>query len=428
MVEAPGTLWKISGRRGSACLALSALALLGCGPSDTPEEAPFQVRDSAGVEIVENTRPAWGEGEGWSVGAPSLLRLGVVEGDAAQQFTGVTGAVRLGDGTVVVADGGSNEVRFFGPDGNHRGTVGGSGEGPGEFTGLSGLGKDASGRVWAYDFSLRRITWMDAGGQLTGLTSLGLEPAMLHPLGALPGEAFALKQLWGAEQVSGTSETGLRRDPVAFVRFDGGGALMDTVGLFPGREVFLLDEGGRGVMSTPPFARNASGTLREGRVVVGVQERFEVMEWSSEGGLLRLVRILRPERSVGPEDLEGYIQGRLATAPPERHPSIRRSLEDMPVPETMPAYGGLMSDSPGNLWVGEWAMYPQVARRWTVFDSAGAWLGEVEMPPAFSPTDIGEDWILGVETDEMDVEYVSLYPLEKSWSPLRATRPAPSPG
>lgn len=223
-----------------------------------------------------------------------------------------------------------------------------------------------------------------------------------------------MKQLWGAEQVSVASESGLRRDRVAFVRFGRDGALTDTVGLFPGREVFLLDEGGRGVMSTPPFARNASGTLREGRVVVGIQERFEVMEHSPEGGLLRLVRILRPATRVGPEDLERYIQERLAAAPPERHPSIRRSLEDMPVPQTMPAYGGLMSDTSGNLWVGEWAMYPQVARTWTVFDTAGAWLGEVEMPPAFSPMDIGDDWILGVEMDEMDVEYVSLYPLEKS--------------
>lgn len=30
-----------------------------------------------------------------------------------------------------------------------------------------------------------------------------------------------------------------------------------------------------------------------------------------------------------------------------------------------------------------------------------------------SPFAIGEDWVLGVETDDLDVEYVVLYPLLK---------------
>jgi hypothetical protein len=30
--------------------------------------------------------------------------------------------------------------------------------------------------------------------------------------------------------------------------------------------------------------------------------------------------------------------------------------------------------------------------------------------------DIGEDWVLGVERDELDVEYVALYTLEKGES------------
>ena len=188
---------------------------------------------------------------------------------------------------------------------------------------------------------------------------------------------------------------------------------MDTVGLFPGREVYITDEDGRGVMSTPPFARNSSGALRDGRVVVGSQESFVLKELSPDGELLRQVRIRGMGERVGPEELEEYILGRLETAPPERHPSIRRSLEGMPVPERMPAFGGIMSDGPGNLWVGEWTMYPRAPGAWKVFDAAGTWLGEVEMPSTFFPMDIGENWILGLERDEMDVEYMVLYPLQK---------------
>ena len=36
------------------------------------------------------------------------------------------------------------------------------------------------------------------------------------------------------------------------------------------------------------------------------------------------------------------------------------------------------------------------------------------MPEGFYPRDFGPDWVLGTETDEMDVTYVVLYPLSRS--------------
>jgi hypothetical protein len=400
---------------GSVLLILAAVVLIRIfhSPEYGGDGASFRSWDSAGVEIVESLRPAWGEGEGWRVSAEATLRIGVVDGDAAYQFNQIAGVGRLADGTVVVGDGGAQEVRFFGSDGRHLRSVGRSGEGPGEFLGLSVVGVGPSGQVWAYDFSLRRITWFSPDGEEAGLTSLAMEPPVLTAVGALPDGTFLLKQLWGAVQVSEASVSGLRRDPVAWVRFDDGGALIDSLGSYPGREVYLYDENGRGVMSTPPFARNSVGTIRGERVVVGDQESFELGEYDTQGALLRVIRIPDRVEDVGPAELEAYIQGRLATYPPERHPSIRQSLEEMPAPNTLPAYGGMISDSRGNLWVGAWAMFPEVAPFWTLFDEDGRWLGVVEVPPNFFPMDIGEDWVLGVERDEMDVEYVTLYPLIK---------------
>ena len=106
------------------------------GEAETPA---VQVRDSAGVEIVESTGPSWQGGEGWRVDPDPLLRLGVVDGDPAYQFSGIAGLARLEDGTVVVADEGSQEVRFFDAGGKVVAVVGGGGGGPGEFTGLAGL-------------------------------------------------------------------------------------------------------------------------------------------------------------------------------------------------------------------------------------------------------------------------------------------------
>jgi hypothetical protein len=85
----------------------------------------------------------------------------------------------------------------------------------------------------------------------------------------------------------------------------------------------------------------------------------------------------------------------------------------MPCPATKPAFGEILSDEVGNLWVGEWTSYPLTPERWTVLDRSGRWLGEVVMPGRFLPFVIGEDWVLGVEWDDLDVEYVVLYPLSK---------------
>ena len=397
--------------RSATALLGATVALAGCD-ADVGSSA-FQERDSAGIQIVENYRPDWDSGEEWKVGAEAILRLGVVDGDPAFQFDGVTGLARMEDGTIVVADGGFQEVRFFDSEGLHSGTFGGPGEGPREFSFLAGLGLGGAGLIWAYDFSLRRITWLDAHGEMVSLTSLGPEPAMLQPLGALPDGTFLLKQLWGASQVAEAAETGLRRDAVAYVHFDAEGSLVDTLGLFPGRELFLTDENGRGVMSTPPFPRNSVGAVWGGVMVEGSNETFELVVHTPEGGVGTIIRLPDLDLTLGPDAREEYILGRQELAAPERWPGIRAEIESMPFPEKRPAYGSLLPDDLGNLWVGDWVLFPEVAKGWKVLDPSGRWMGEMTMPERFFPYAVGVDWILGVEWDELDVEYVVLYPLIK---------------
>src|SRR5688572_24224209 len=62
----------------------------------------------------------------------TLVRIGG-EGVAETEFQGVVGAVRLSTGEIAVADRGSNQIRYFGPDGTFRRAFGRAGQGPGEF-------------------------------------------------------------------------------------------------------------------------------------------------------------------------------------------------------------------------------------------------------------------------------------------------------
>ena len=398
---------------GNRWVLLSGLGVLLAGCGGGTGEPAFQVRDSSGVEIVESFRPLWGPGEGRRFAAEPILRIGVVEGDPDYQFVEVTGVAKLADGTVVVADFGSQNVRFFDSEGRIKMTFGGAGDGPREFQGLSAMGLGPDGRIWLYDFMLRRITWLDAIGDMADLTSLDPEPPMLHPLGVLADGTFLLKQLWGATQVAEASQTGFRRDPVAFVKFDGEGALVDTLCLLPGRELFLTDEDGRGVMSTPPFANNSTGWVWGGAAVVGSTEALDLSVLGRQGEPTRIIRLPDLDLTLAPEDREEYLTDRLAGLAEEDRPRERARLEEMPFPATRPAFGALLPDEVGNLWVGQWALAPKTPEHWKVFDPSGRWLGVVTAPRRFFPYVIGDDWVLGVEWDALDVEYVVMYPLLK---------------
>jgi hypothetical protein len=65
--------------------------------------------------------------------SPVLLSIGVQSGDSAYEFSGVTSAVRLSNGEIVVADGRSSQLRWFDARGKFLRRVGRRGQGPNEF-------------------------------------------------------------------------------------------------------------------------------------------------------------------------------------------------------------------------------------------------------------------------------------------------------
>ncbi len=70
------------------------------------------VRDSAGIRIVESSGGTWEEGEAWRVAAQPALEIGMAEGPPAYLLDQVHGARRLSNGEMVIANGGSGELRL----------------------------------------------------------------------------------------------------------------------------------------------------------------------------------------------------------------------------------------------------------------------------------------------------------------------------
>jgi hypothetical protein len=116
-------------------------------------------------------------------------------------------------------------------------------------------------------------------------------------------------------------------------------------------------------------------------------------------------------------DEEAVKVGLLGEAPadlPDPAAEIEKLLQSRPLPERKPAFGRIVADSLGYLWVADshWSRDDD-AEWWRVFNPAGTWLGRVAMPKRFRVLEIGSDYVVGRHRDEYDVESVRLYRLTR---------------
>jgi hypothetical protein len=361
--------------------------------------------------IVESRAPAWSGTTGWRV-AESLLDFGSAEGPAEYQFHRIEGVVRMPDGRYVVADGGSSEVRFFDRSGRYVNYSGGTGDAPGEYRMISSIGIGPGDSLWVFDYGNRRFTVLSGSGQPQRTISVGGSLSAAGAVGRLPDGSFVVKEGWG-RATDGSARTGLTRDPVVVAVVSPDGAVVDTLGLFPGREVFIRVEDARAVMSTPLFAHNTSTVIRDENVFVGVQEEMEIGLHSTDGQLRQIYRVADADLDLGAADVAARRREVLSSVPEDRRSRVAEDLDRLDVPDSRPAYGRLLVGADGSLWAAEQGRYPAIPRTWTVFDSTGMLLGNVDMPERFRLYQIGSDWVLGVGLDEYDVEHVQLYRLTK---------------
>ena len=81
-------------------------------------------------------------------------------------------------------------------------------------------------------------------------------------------------------------------------------------------------------------------------------------------------------------------------------------------PETLPAYRRLMISDDGSLWVENYTL-PSEQPSWAVFRDDGQYLGVVETPMGKQVTHIGDDFVLVIWDDELEVQQAQMYELIK---------------
>lgn len=390
---------------------LTAALNVACDRADAPEQ--YTVRDSVGVTIVESAAPAWAEGAGWSLADTAHLRIGETDAPGHDLYD-VRSIVRLSDGRVAVANSGSSEIRIFSGDGDLLQTLGGPGEGPGEFRSLWRMFLLPGDSLLVTDISLDRLTVFSAGGELVRTAQFEASPSERVPTPAarLGDGSFVALPSFTFGSASG-ARSQVFQDTVPIMHYSADGGYSGELGRFPGSEYFMFvhDDG---LLGGPRIWGRETHIASAGdRVIVGHSADYSYDVLSTRGELVRRVRADRPLRAVTDGDV-----ARMREPDPESDPGstemFNRVLDAIPPPAHFPAYEDIEVEADGHVWIREYVWPDEgAAQEWQVFDPEGRWLGSVTMPPGFTPLTIETDEVLGIFRNDMDVEHLHAYRLSR---------------
>lgn len=389
------------------------------------------MRDSAGIEIVENFgTPLWPEGPDWQF--VQDLRIGAIDGPPEYQFGEITGLQVLSDGRIVVVDGMAYNVRFFSPEGIHIRTVLRNGQGPGELgSGGHMLLKGGGDTLLVGDGGASRIHVLAPDG------------TYLETFSRLPSNGYT-GGYWASGSRTGRltslhspilQSDGTRADTLEIVlERDVHGGIVDTLARLPSRYTFSQREPG-----IFRYYYNAAWWHRawgDGHLIART-DQYRFHWYGPEGALERIVSLAREPLAITDADRSAFMERweeylRENNVPADRWAEVKSAID---FSDAYPSYVYFGSGPAGTLLVervrpvrelGQAELedlqvnqqyVPPGRSEWDVFDKRGRYLGPVDIP--------GSEWIKNVSSlrffhdggtdswymysiwsDDLDVQYI----------------------
>lgn len=310
------------------------------------------------------------------------LAIGEMEGEEAYLFGSINGLEVDGQGRIFVLDRQAQEVRVYSPQGEHLLTIGGPGEGPGEFQRPDHIRIMGDGRIlvrdgrWRFSLFTPEGAFLETWPILTGYGSA-------RPFYLLPnGQALNPSR------------------PGKLVRYGPDGPAADTLP-FPTRGLernyLEVQNATTHAYYARPFSPSEVWTMtRDGEVLFGLTHTYQIERWGPEGSVLQIERTVPPvpiasaEGAQARESLTESIRG--------QDPSW--SWYGPGVPSEKPPWNSLLAGIDGSIWVFRATQATEVDNPdwdpqnpdsgsptgWKspmiadVFDAEGRYLGPVRMP------------------------------------------------
>ncbi|MFW6201959.1 MAG: hypothetical protein ACOC8B_05235 [Gemmatimonadota bacterium] len=374
------------------------------------------MRDSAGIPVVEN-RPEL-SADSCAIPTEPLVDIGVVEGEPEYQLYRVMDGATLSDGRIAIVNQGSDEIRIYDADGRFVDAFGREGGGPGEFRDVFMVWRIPGDTLVVADYRPWRFQYFTPGGEF--IRAVEPTPTYINTpavVGVMADGTFVI----GRETNDAyREEPGFHPQHLHLVRHGPDGAALDTIGVYmAGRRGNL--PGGENVRltGTPLFEPRTVVAAGGERIVVGAGEEAELRILDVDGELRRLVRWTVGDRDVPPSEVEAYRRNvlELYDDPAARQRFAEPQIsDDRPVNDRFPAHATIRIDRSDRIWVRQ---YPRPSwpegDRWWVFDRDGRFACHAVTPPmnVWDIFEIGVDYLLGAQQDELDVEHVRVFELNK---------------
>ena len=388
----------------------------GCGVSDRSEVTGPSRADSAGVEIVRNTDEPLPRGE---LVQPAKRVFGS-EAEGPELFGGVSARLHH-NGSLWITEWQTQEIRVFDSgSGAHLFTIGGRGDGPGEFRQSWSLGFDAEGTAYVYDYRHRRLSVFSESGELQRSdpmpSSLGFGPRPSHVTrtGTLLGHIPRTM-----ERIPADGSTA--RDTVRIWTMPLDGTAPTLVWEAPGALWYFQDRQQvvvpyTGILPAPYAGGSLQGFWND-RVYVTDDAGEASYSVYGPAGLERRVVIDRAPRQIDGFSPTMFVEHMRRRRFPESLLGIyEEHLADMPIPEAQRSWDRLVVTDQGGAWLlragdaeGAMAGVPPDDRVWDAFDAEGVFVGHIRLPANVSPVQVSGQSVLTIVRDELGRVTVAIH-------------------
>jgi hypothetical protein len=327
-----------------------------------------------------------------------LYRVGELDGP--QALYQVQDVFLDEEGGVAVVETSSGQIRFFDPNGLPLRTVGGLGEGPGEFRALWWASFVAGDTLVAFELAFpTSVSIFDPAGAFVRSFRLP-NPGSGEPLviGAWSNGEVVIRR----QTTEGTEPGEIFRHQIYSVT--PAGSVGTDLGMWP-----------TGVRrdAVEAYSPRASFEVSSERLLYAPGNQFESRQFDRTGTLRMISRVLRPRIAVTQGHIDRYMKeqwdplvARAVGTPLEER---LRQLGEPVFPDSMPAYTALLSNADGGFWA-RWEANPTDSLGvWDVFDRSGVLIGVIELPARFQAMSLAAEWVAGVTRDANDVEFVEVY-------------------
>jgi hypothetical protein len=383
-------LARIVGSRMRPVTAMVVIPLIACDPVAQGND----VRDSGG----------------WEIASEPVVVLGASEEAPLYR---VNSAVRLSDGRIVVAHGGtSSRLDLYSHDGRHLRLIGGNGEGPGEYRFITSLAAGANDSLFVFDQYLQRLTVFSADGQY--LRSVSSRVAHTTERGALSAVFRLSESAWvvrGIESVLPGPPNRIVRDTIMIGLVDEALDDFRPLGRVPGVMSINYTLGGRGVVRASVFTPRVLEATWGRCAFVSATEGPSIEVFAADGTHVTTLKGPGRQRPITDGDLGVALAWEEERWPEAERPMRRRAFGELARPDFLPFYYQLILDQWGNIWLQEYQPPYGLAPHWHVLSQAGLHLSDVIMPASIGVFAITEHGVLGGALGEFGEQMVELRPL-----------------